>query len=177
VRAPSSSSPGFRNGSRCESRRTSLCDNPLHDMVWPQLARVGQAGGGDQLGERLERIAMKARHPLGLVRHDQRAHPARVLRGHARRAGVQVAVLACTQPSANMKPRALLHQSAPIASVRAMSNALITLPLAPISYPIAQVQPDQRVVNQQQPLLQRHPHVVDELGRRGSVPPSRRRPR
>jgi hypothetical protein len=29
-----------------------------------------------------------------------------------------------------MKPRALLHQSAPIASVRAMSNAVITLPLA-----------------------------------------------
>ena len=32
------------------------------------------------------------------------------------------------QPSANMKPRAALHQSAPSASMRAMSNALTTLP-------------------------------------------------
>ena len=35
------------------------------------------------------------------------------------------------QPSANMKPRAELHQSAPSAIMRAMSKALITLPAQP----------------------------------------------
>ena len=36
------------------------------------------------------------------------------------------------QPSANMKPRAELHQSAPSAMTRAMSKALMILPAAPI---------------------------------------------
>jgi hypothetical protein len=36
------------------------------------------------------------------------------------------------QPSANMKPRAELHQSAPSAISRAMSKALTTLPAAPM---------------------------------------------
>ena len=36
------------------------------------------------------------------------------------------------QPSANMKPRAELHQSAPSAMTQAMSNALMILPAAPI---------------------------------------------
>ncbi len=36
------------------------------------------------------------------------------------------------QPSANMKPRAELHQSAPIAIARAMSKAVAILPDAPI---------------------------------------------
>ena len=36
------------------------------------------------------------------------------------------------QPSANMKPRAELHQSAPNAMARAISKALAILPLAPI---------------------------------------------
>ncbi len=39
-------------------------------------------------------------------------------------------VCACRQPRANMKPRAELHQSAPMAMVRAMSNAVTILPLA-----------------------------------------------
>ena len=41
-------------------------------------------------------------------------------------------VWACRQPKANMKPRALLHQSAPKASMRATSKAVITLPAQPI---------------------------------------------
>ena len=36
------------------------------------------------------------------------------------------------QPSAIMKPRPELHQSAPSANMRARSNELITLPAAPI---------------------------------------------
>ncbi|MNL57268.1 hypothetical protein D3C87_1808150 [compost metagenome] len=35
------------------------------------------------------------------------------------------------QPMANMKPRAALHQSAPMAITRAMSNAVMILPDAP----------------------------------------------
>ena len=37
----------------------------------------------------------------------------------------------CTQPTANMNPRAALHQSAPSDNVRAMSKAVTTRPLAP----------------------------------------------
>ena len=40
-------------------------------------------------------------------------------------------VCACMHPSANIKPRALLHQSAPSANARAISNALTIFPLAP----------------------------------------------
>ena len=36
------------------------------------------------------------------------------------------------QPTANMNPRAALHQSAPKASTRAMSKAEVILPLAPM---------------------------------------------
>jgi hypothetical protein len=71
------------------------------------------------------------------------------------------------QPSANMKPRAELHQSAPSAMVRAMSKALTTLPAAPIRC-AAQVQPDQRVVHQQQAFLHGRADVVGELQRRGT---------
>ena len=38
---------------------------------------------------------------------------------------------AWTQPMANMKPRAALHQSAPSAITRAISNAVTILPEAP----------------------------------------------
>ena len=67
-----------------------------------------------------------------------------------------------------MKPRAELHQSAPSAMARATSNALMILPLQPILIAIAQIQPHERVVHEQQPLLQRRADVIGELERRGA---------
>ena len=73
---------------------------------------------------------------------------------------------ACTQPSANMKPRAELHQSAPIASVRATPKGRHQLAAGADADLVAQVHAEQRVVHQQQAFLQRRADMVDELERR-----------
>ncbi len=65
-----------------------------------------------------------------------------------------------------MKPRAELHQSAPSAIARATSNALMILPLQPILIRDAKIQPHERVVHEQQSLLERRADVIDELERR-----------
>jgi hypothetical protein len=79
--------------------------------------------------QRVQGVLVEAPDALGLVGHHQRLLAQRVLRGDAGRAAAPVwQVWAWMQPSANMKPRAALHQSAPSAIMRAMSKALITLP-------------------------------------------------
>ena len=65
----------------------------------------------------MQRALVKLVYPLGLGGYDQRPLPQRVLRGHAGGAGAGVTKRGLMQPGANMKPRAELHQSAPIAIV------------------------------------------------------------
>ena len=72
------------------------------------------------------------------------------------------------QPSANMKPRAELHQSAPSAMARAMSKAVTILPLAPMLYALAHADADQRVVDEVEALAHRHAEMIDEFERRGA---------
>ena len=50
------------------------------------------------------------------------------------------------QPSANMNPRAELHQSAPSAIARAISNAEAIFPLRADFDPIADTDPNERIV-------------------------------
>jgi glutathione S-transferase len=108
----------------------------------------------------------KLEHTLGLVGHHQRLLAQRVLRGHAGGAGAGVAGWAWMQPSANMKPRAALHQSAPSAIMRGDVEGADHLAGAADADAVAQAEPAQRVVHQQQALLQRRAHVVGELQRR-----------
>ena len=70
------------------------------------------------------------------------------------------------QPSANMKPRAALHQSAPSASVRARSNAVITLPLAPMRILSRRFRPTSVLCTSSSAFAQRRADVVGELERR-----------
>ena len=65
-----------------------------------------------------------------------------------------------------MKPRAELHQSAPSASARATSKALMILPLQPILMRWRRFSPTSVLLDEQQPLLQRRADVIDELERR-----------
>ena len=76
-------------------------------------------------------------------------------------------VCAWMQPSANMKPRAALHQSAPIAIVRAMSKALTILPArADADARRAGSAPTSVLCTSSRPSLQRRADVVGELERR-----------
>ena len=71
------------------------------------------------------------------------------------------------QPSENMKPRALLHQSAPSAMARAMSKAVRILPRTADPDPVAQAGADQRIMDEVQAFAHRHADMVHELHRRG----------
>ena len=90
-----------------------------------------QARGRQQLGQRVQRVAMEVGHALRLVGHDQRALAQRILRGDASGAFAGVAGLGLDAADGNMKPRAELHQSAPIAITRAMSKAVMICPTRP----------------------------------------------
>ena len=76
--------------------------------------------------------------PLALVWHDQRAGASGswVATPVGQRSVWQLSDW--MQPSANMKPRAELHQSAPSAIARAMSKAVAILPAAPMLDAVAQ---------------------------------------
>src|SRR5262245_10919460 len=71
------------------------------------------------------------------------------------------------QPTANMKPRAALHQSAPSAITRAMSKPEV---IARSTEPdaIAQSGADQGGMHEGQPVPQRHAKVIHELERGGA---------
>ena len=88
--------------------------------------------GGEQFGQRMQRGMMVIVDPLDLVRHHQRAtrEGSCVVTPVGQRSVWQLSDW--MQPSENMKPRAELHQSAPIAMARAMSKAVAILPAAPI---------------------------------------------
>jgi len=103
----------------------------LHDVVRSKLIRCVKPAAAISSASALSSAAVKARDPLGLVGQPRSRASGRILRGTPEGQVSRWQCCACTHPSANMKPRALLHQSAPIAIVRAMSNAVITLPLAP----------------------------------------------
>ncbi len=99
-----------------------------HDVVRRDLARMREPGGLHQFLQRVQRAAVEVAHALGLVGTTSACW----------RSGSCVVtpvgqlpvwqVCAWMQPSAIMKPRAALHQSAPSAIIRAMSKAVITLP-------------------------------------------------
>ena len=72
----------------------------------------------------------------------------------------------CMQPSANMKPRAALHQSAPSARTRAMSKPVMMRAARSEADGVAQARADQRVVGEDQALAQRRSDVVGEFERR-----------
>ena len=72
------------------------------------------------------------------------------------------------QPSANMKPRAALPQSAPSAMTRAISKALMILPAAPMLDRDRGRDADQRIMHEVEAFLQRHAEVVGEFQRRGA---------
>src|SRR4029077_16512863 len=65
------------------------------------------------------------------------------------------------QPSANMKPRAELHQSAPSAMARAMSKALTILPAAPSLMRSRTLMPISALCKKLSP--SRHAEMVEEL--------------
>ena len=75
------------------------------------------------------------------------------------------------QPRANMKPRPALVQSAPSASRLAMSNALTTLPAAPIRMSSRNPGSDERVVDEEQALAQWYSDMIGEFQRRGPSAP------
>jgi hypothetical protein len=65
-----------------------------------------------------------------------------------------------------MKPRAELHQSAPIAIARAMSKAVAIFPGGADPDAIPRIDPDQRIVDETDALSHRHAHMVHEYQRR-----------
>ena len=70
------------------------------------------------------------------------------------------------QPSANMKPRAELHQSAPSAMARAMSKAVMILPAAPSLMRSRAPMPTSALWTKLQAVAQRHAEMVHEFERR-----------
>ena len=69
------------------------------------------------------------------------------------------------QPSANMKPRAELHQSAPSAMHPRHVESGDDFAARPELDVLPQVRADERVMNEHQPVPQRHSDMVDELER------------
>ena len=126
-----------------------------------------EAGGGEQLGQRVQRGVVIIVDALDLVRHDQRAGAQSDPAWSTPVGQRSVWQLSdWMQPSANMKPRAELHQSAPIAIARAMSKAVAILPDGADLDAVARVDADQRVVDEIDALAHRHAQMVHEFQRR-----------
>jgi hypothetical protein len=81
-------------------------------------------------------------------------------------------VCAWMQPSANMKPRALLHQSAPRAMARAMSKALTILPAAPILMRSRRFRPTSVLCTRRRPSCSGAPTWSVNSSGAAPVPPS-----
>ncbi len=95
----------------------------------------------------------------------RRAHAgARILGRHAGRATVGVAALRLDAAERDMKPRAELHQSAPSAMTRAMSKAVMILPLAPSLMRPRTSMPTSALCTSQA-VAQRHADMIDEFQR------------
>ena len=58
----------------------------MHQMVWAQVLRMGQSGGGNDIGQRCESFFVKTCGTFGLYIYHQPALPPFVLRGDAGRA-------------------------------------------------------------------------------------------
>ena len=72
------------------------------------------------------------------------------------------------QPSANMKPRAELHQSAPSAKARGHVEGGDDLAGAADPDPVAQPDADERVAHEDEAFAQRHAEMIGEFERRGA---------
>ena len=127
-----------------------------------------EAGGLNQLLQRMQGVLVEVGHARGLVGHDQRLLAHGVLCGDARGAGAGVAALCLDAAQRH-------HEAAPrIAPVGAQGHHAGNVEgrddlagRADLDA-LAQVRSQQRVVHQQQAFLQRHAHMVDKLNRRSA---------
>ncbi|KAH2811221.1 hypothetical protein KXV85_005323, partial [Aspergillus fumigatus] len=131
-----------------------------------QVARMFEAGGGQQLGQRVQRGVVIIIDALGLVRHGQRAVAQRVLRGNAGRAAVGVAAqrLDATEreheAARRVAPvRADRHRARHVESGRDLAGR------ADLDA-ITRADADQRVVDEVDALAHRHAQMIHELQRR-----------
>lgn len=120
--------PGQRDAGRHDFAKTFV----QVEMFRLEFARMAEPGSGRKIPKGLQRVAMKIRDALRLVGNNQACW--RLGSCVATPVGQRLVwqLWDWMQPTANMKPRAELTQSAPKASAPAMSNALISLPAAPI---------------------------------------------
>ena len=141
--------------------------HPVHDVRRGDVVGVLQARGLHQFLQRFQRVVVEAVDPLGLVGHHQRLLAHRVLRGHA--GGAQAGVAGLGLHAAQREHEAA-RRIAPVGAQRHHPRDVEGadhLAGATQLDVLTQVQPHQRVVHQQQALLQRRTHVVGELQRRG----------
>jgi hypothetical protein len=131
-----------------------------------ELTGMCEAGGAQHFLQRDQRIAMELMHPRRLVGDIEGTH--------AQGSWVVTPVgqwpvwqvWACRQPRANMKPRAELHQSAPVAMVRAMSKAVTILPEEPMQICCRRLTPTRVLCTSISPSRKRRADVVGEFQRR-----------
>jgi len=141
--------------------------DPSDQMVGLQLCRVGEAGGGQHLGQGMQGVAVEVKYPLGLVRYHQCTLAQRILRGHA--GGAAVGVAALTLDAADGKHEAT-GGIGPIGTDGQYAGNIKgadDLAAGTQLDLVAQVQPHQGVVHEQQALAQRHADVVGKFQRRG----------
>src|SRR5258707_4669784 len=142
--------------------------HPAGEMRRDELARMVEAGGGDQLGQRLKCRRVEILHANPFVVDDQSALAARILRRNADRAPVGMAALGLDAAERE-------HESARrVAPVRAERHGAGDVKgrndLAAGAEPdaVAGIDADERVVNEIQPFPQRHAEMIDELQRRSA---------
>ncbi|KTT88744.1 hypothetical protein NS44R_15080, partial [Mammaliicoccus sciuri] len=137
-------------------------------MDRPQILGVLEAGGGEQLGQRVQGRVVVIVHALDLVRHIERAVADRVLRGDAGRTAVGVAAQGL---DAAEREHEAAGRIAPIGPdrhrARHVEGGRDLAGRADLDA-VARADADQRVVDEIDALAHRHAQMVHELERRSA---------
>src|SRR5262245_13657472 len=136
------------------------------EVLQRELAWMAEAGGRRQLDQRLHGGSVEIRDPLQLVRHHQGALAAAVLSCHAGRATVGSAAV---ELDAAEREHEAAGGIAPVSAERHRARDIEgrnDLAARSDSDAVAGTDPDQRVVDEGQPVAKRHPEMVEKLERR-----------